>query len=144
MRALIIISMSFFFAFANDTYDVEEIAIIVAKTEPIEKMTVDQVREIFLKNSASNKFVAREMKEGSEERTFFMKNVLKLSESQLRDHWSSKMSKGIDKWPTKSSARSIVSFVSRGGRIGYVDAALLPTISKADDVKVILIVSKSQ
>jgi len=80
------------------------------------------------------------MKENSEENDFFISKVLKLSKGQLRDHWNSKMNSGYSAWPRKNTPRAMVSFISRGGRIGYVDAKLLPSLPKADKVKVVLIV----
>jgi len=126
--------------FTSFSYEVEELAIIVSIDEQIDSMTIERVREIFLKNDTAEKFIARDMKEGSEENEFFITNVLKLSKAQLRDHWSSKMNSGYSAWPRKNTPRAMVSFISRGGRIGYVDAITLPSIPKADKVKVILLI----
>jgi ABC-type protease/lipase transport system fused ATPase/permease subunit len=117
-----------------------EIAIIVAKDESVESITLEEVRDIFLKNDASESYVARDMNEGSPEREAFVKKVLGMTQSQMRQHWGAKMNEGYEEWPRKRSGKSMVSFVSRGGRIGYVDAKLLPTFPKAEKVKVVLVV----
>ena len=120
--------------------NVTELAIIVAKDDKTESLTLDEVRGIFLKNDASERFVARGLNEGSPERSFFERKVLGMTVSQLRQHWGAKMNEGYEEWPRKTSAKSLVSFVSRGGRIGYLSADQLAGLPKADKVKVILVV----
>ena len=67
-----------------------------------------------------------------------VKNVLRMSESQIREHWGAKMNEGYEEWPRKTSARAMVSFVSRGGRIGYVNAEELSSLPKSEKVKIVL------
>jgi len=140
MKIKLLIIAFFIPIFTSFNYEIEELAIIVSAEDEIDSLTIERVREIFLKNDTAEKFVARDMKENSEENVFFITKVLKLSNAQLRDHWSSKMNSGYSQWPRKNTPRAMISFVSRGGRIGYVDANTLPSLPKADKVKVVLIV----
>ena len=136
----LILSAQFLLAATVSAAEVKQLGIILAKDDPTESLTIDEVREIFLKNDASESFVARDMNEGSSERTFFFKSVLRMSESQIREYWGAKMNEGYEEWPRKTSARSMVSFVSRGGRIGYVNAEELSSLPKSEKVKIVLIV----
>ena len=120
--------------------EVNELAIIVATSDPVSSLSLNEVRDIFLKNDVTKRFIAREMNEGSPERNFFTEKVLRLTQSQLREHWGAKMNQGYEEWPRKNSPKSMVSFVARGGRIGYVDVGILPTLPKAEKVKVLLVV----
>lgn len=103
------------------------VAVIVHPTAPVDRLTVDQIAQVFLQIRAlpgGALMTPLDLPEGEPVRVQFVERVLGKNEQQLRSYWSRIIFTGKGQPPRSvNSAAEVVKMVaSTPGFIGYVDA----------------------
>jgi ABC-type phosphate transport system substrate-binding protein len=126
-----------------------QVAIIVNKDNPIEKLSVTEVRLLWMRRGAQKNWptlktlvLPTDRKGSCAEKSLFYKSIVKLSESETDSYFAAKQYQAAETPPVKfNSDKDIIQYVidNKAG-LGYINIASLKDGEK-DLVKMVCLVS---
>lgn len=108
----------------------EQLAIVANNSFPLAQLDDHQVRQIFLKKTryiGKTRLLPLNLSAQDESRQIFERDVLRMSTSQLRKHWTKIHYQGKRPPLVQHSTESIVAFIRKvDGAIGYIYQSKVP------------------
>jgi ABC-type phosphate transport system substrate-binding protein len=127
-----------------------ELAIIVNKDNPIEKLSVPEVRLYWMRRGTQKNWstlktmvLPTDRKTSCAEKTAFYKSIIKISEAETDAYFSAKQYQGGENPPVKfATDREIIQYVTENkAALGFVNVASLTNDNKAG-IKVVCSVAQ--
>ena len=128
LKKIMIISLILILLFCLNLYGQEnsKFKIIVNKDNPVESITLDELKRIFLKKQTKwengDKIYPVDLNESSKTREYFTENIHGKRISSIKAYWQKQIftGRGVPP-PEKSSEKEVLEYVEKNeGAIGYI------------------------